>query len=112
MEENSAQHRELLKCQNCFLDIQHPRESETLETLASKYGVPGRMWRYGIYYLELLHRYLLKSHEHMLSYIYLLYDMTAVLYEAIPSHNETWIECLGNIGRDHTAAMDDGNIHE
>lgn len=106
-----ALHRALLhEHHDFFLASQHPCASAPLKRLASKYSMPARMWRHGIHsYLELLRHRLPKSREHMLSYIYLSYDMMALLYETIPSYEETWIECLGDLGRYRMAIEDDNN---
>ena len=104
-----ALHRALLhEHHDFFLASQHPYASDPLKRLASKYSMPARMWRHGIHsYLELLRHRLPKSREHMLSYIYLSYDMMALLYETISSYKETWIECLGDLGRYRMAIEDD-----
>ncbi|MBE3041810.1 hypothetical protein IMZ48_04365, partial [Candidatus Bathyarchaeota archaeon] len=108
-----ALHRALLhEHHDFFLASQHPYASAPLKRLASKYSMPARMWRHGIHsYLELLRHRLPKSREHMLHYIYLSYDMMALLYETIPSYKETWIECLGDLGR-YRMAIEDDNIHD
>jgi hypothetical protein len=62
--------------------------------------MPARMWRYGIHsFLELLRRKLPQSLEHMLNVIYLAYSMMTILLESVPSFQESWIECLGDLGR-------------
>ncbi|KAL2108956.1 hypothetical protein VUR80DRAFT_3152 [Thermomyces stellatus] len=108
-----ALHRALLhEHHDFFLASQHPCASPPLKRLASKYSMPARMWRHGIHsYLELLRHRLPKSREHMLSYIYLAYGMMVLLYETIPSYEETWIECLGDLGR-YRMAIEDENNHD
>lgn len=74
--------------------------------------MPARMWRYGIHsFLELLRRRLSDSLDHMLSFIYLAYHTMALLYEAVPAMEDTmedtWIECLGDLGRYRMAIEDD-----
>lgn len=32
--------------------------------------------------------------EHMLAFIYLAYNMMALLYEIVPAFEDTWIKCL------------------
>jgi hypothetical protein len=34
----------------------------------------------------------------MLAFIYLAYTMMALLYETVPALEDTWIECLGDLG--------------
>jgi hypothetical protein len=91
-----------------FLASQHPSASPALRRLASKYAMPARMWRHGIHsFLELLRHRLPASLEHMLTFIYLAYSMMALLYETVPAFEETWIECLGDLGRYRMAIEDD-----
>jgi hypothetical protein len=39
------------------------------------------------------------SLDHMLTFVYLTYSMMALLMESVPSFEETWIECLGDLAR-------------
>ncbi|CAI0653407.1 unnamed protein product [Colletotrichum noveboracense] len=104
-----ALHRTLLhEHHDFFLASQHPSAGSALRRLASKYAMPARMWRHGIHsFLELLRHRLPASLEHMLTFIYLAYSMTALLYETVPTFEDTWIECLGDIGRYRMAIEDD-----
>jgi hypothetical protein len=43
----------------------------------------------------------------MLAFIYLAYNMMALLYETVPAFKDTWIECLGDPGRYRMAIEDD-----
>ena len=46
----------------------------------------------------------------MLAFIYLAYSMMALLYllhETVPTFEDTWIECLGHLGRYRMAKEDD-----
>lgn len=103
-----ALHRTLLhEHHDFFLASQHPSASPALRRLASKYAMPARMWRHGIHsFLELLRHRLPTSLEHMLTFIYLAYSMMALLYETVPAFEDTWIECLGDLGRYRYAAVD------
>ncbi|KAH6871132.1 hypothetical protein B0T10DRAFT_378033, partial [Thelonectria olida] len=96
-----ALHRTLLHEHNdFFLASQHPSASPPLRRLASKYAMPARMWRHGIHsFLELLRHRLPESLEHMLTFLYLAYSMMTLLYETVPAFEDTWIECLGGLGR-------------
>jgi hypothetical protein len=47
--------------------------------------------------------------DHMLAFIYLAYSTMALLYEAVPAFEDTWIECLGDLGRYRVAIEDDDN---
>ncbi|KAK4171746.1 hypothetical protein QBC36DRAFT_339369, partial [Triangularia setosa] len=104
-----ALHRTLLhEHYDFFLASQHPSASPALRRLASKYAMPARMWRHGIHsFLELLRHRLPASLEHMLMFIYLAYSMMALLYETVPAFEDTWIECLGDLGRYRIAIEDD-----
>ncbi|KAI0148272.1 hypothetical protein F4776DRAFT_606898 [Hypoxylon sp. NC0597] len=104
-----ALHRTLLhEHHDFFLASQHPSASAALRRLASKYAMPARMWRHGIYsFLELLRHRLPHSLEHMIAFIYSAYSMMALLYETVPAFEDTWIECLGDLGRYRMAIEDD-----
>ncbi|KAH8587622.1 hypothetical protein B0O99DRAFT_556359 [Bisporella sp. PMI_857] len=104
-----ALHRTLLhEHHDFFLASQHPSASPALRRLASKYAMPARMWRHGIHsFLELLRHRLPASIDHMLAFIYLAYSMMALLYETVPAFEDTWIECLGDLGRYRMAIEDD-----
>lgn len=108
-----ALHRTLLhEHHDFFLASQHPSASTPLRKLASKYAMPARMWRHGIHsFLELLRHRLPDSLEHMLTFIYLAYSMMALLYETVPAFEDTWIECLGDLGR-YRMAIEDENLHD
>jgi hypothetical protein len=43
----------------------------------------------------------------MLAFIYLAYSIMALLYETVPAFEDTWIECLGDLGRYRMAIEDD-----
>ncbi|KAK3371626.1 hypothetical protein B0T24DRAFT_650510 [Lasiosphaeria ovina] len=71
-----------------------------------------RRLRHGIYsFLELLRYRLLASLEYMLSFIYLAYSIIALLYETVPAFEDTWIECLGDLGR-YRMAIEDEDIRD
>ncbi|KAG4427242.1 hypothetical protein IFR05_017275 [Cadophora sp. M221] len=104
-----ALHRTLLhEHYDFFLASQHPSASPALRRLASKYAMPARMWRHGIHsFLELLRHRLPASLDHMLAFIYLAYSMMALMYETVPAFEDTWIECIGDLGRYRMAIEDD-----
>jgi hypothetical protein len=95
-----AAHRTLLhEHHDFYLASQHPSASPALRRLAAKYAMPARMWKHGIRsFLELLRRRLPESVDHMLAFIYLAYQMMALLYETVHTSKDTWIECLGDLG--------------
>lgn len=104
-----ALHRTLLhEHHDFFLASQHPSANPALKRLASKYAMPARMWRHGIHsFLELLRHRLPESREYMLSFVYLAYSTMALLYETVPTFEETWIECLGDLSRYRMAIEED-----
>ena len=104
-----ALHKTLLhEHHDFFLASQHPSASPALSHLAAKYSMPARMWRHGIHaFLEVLRHRLPESLDHMLAFIYIAYSMMALLYETVPSFEDTWIECLGDLGRYRMAIEDD-----
>jgi hypothetical protein len=108
-----ALHRTLLhEHHDFFLASQHPSASSALRRLATKYAMPARMWRHGIQsFLELLRHRLPESLDHMLSFVYLAYSMMAVLMEGVPSFEETWIECLGDLAR-YQMTIEDENLRD
>ncbi|KAF1354398.1 hypothetical protein EJ07DRAFT_91022, partial [Lizonia empirigonia] len=90
-----ALHRTLLhEHHDFFLASQHPSSPTWLRHRAVKYSMPARMWKHGIHsFLELLRRRLPESIDYMLAFIYLAYQMVALLYETVPTFEDTWIEC-------------------
>jgi hypothetical protein len=68
--------------------------------LVNKYSMPARMWQYGIHsFLKLFRKHLPNSIEYMRQFIDLAYQMLKELYRKITAFEETWIECLGDLGR-------------
>ena len=108
-----ALHRTLLhEHHDFFLASQHPSSSPALKRLATKYAMPARMWRHGIHsFLELLRHRLPDSLDHMLSFVYLAYSMMALLMESVPSFEETWIECLGDLAR-YRMAIEEADMRD
>jgi hypothetical protein len=108
-----ALHRTLLhEHHDFFLASQHPSASPALRRLAAKYSMPARMWKHGIHsFLELLRRRLPDSIDYMLAFIYLAYQMMALLYETVPAFEDTWIECLGDLGR-YRMAIEDEDVRD
>lgn len=96
-----AVHRTLLyEHHDFFLASQHPSAGPVLKTLAEKYSMPARMWKYAIHsFLELLRQKLPGSMEYMLDFIYLSYSMMTLLLESVSDFKDTWIECLGDLAR-------------
>jgi hypothetical protein len=108
-----ALHRTLLYEHHDFLmATQHPSATPALKGLATKYGMPARMWKHGIHaFLEVLRHRRPESHEHMLAFIYLAYQMMALLYETVPGFTDTWIECLGDLARYRMAIEEEREPH-
>ncbi|KAK5046245.1 hypothetical protein LTR84_008388 [Exophiala bonariae] len=108
-----ALHRTLLhEHHDFFLASQHPTASPALRRLPTKYAMPARMWRHGIHsFLELLRHRLPYSLEHMLSFVYLAYQMMGLLMESVPAFYETWIECLGDLAR-YRMAIEEADMRD
>lgn len=82
-----------------FLASQHPKASLALTRMAATYQMPARMWRHGIHaFLEVLRHRLPESLDHMLAFISIAYAMMTLLFETVPMFEDTWIECLGDLG--------------
>ena len=47
----------------------------------------------------------------MLAFIYLAHQMMALLLETVPEFVDTWIECLGDLGRYRIAIEEDRSLH-
>ncbi|RMZ74109.1 telomerase-binding est1a [Pyrenophora seminiperda CCB06] len=108
-----ALHRTLLhEHHDFFLASQHPSSPPALRRLVGKYSIPMRMWNHGIYsFLELLRRRLPESKDYMLAFVYLAYQMVALLYEVVPAFEDTLIECLGDLGR-YRMVIEDEDVRD
>ncbi|KAH9832696.1 Est1 DNA/RNA binding domain [Teratosphaeria destructans] len=108
-----ALHRTLLYEHHDFLmATQHPSANGELRGLAAKFSMPARMWKHGIHaFLEVLRHHRPASQDHMLAFIYLSYQMMALLYETVSSFTDTWIECLGDLARYRMAIEEDRELH-
>src|SRR6266496_377770 len=108
-----ALHRTLLhEHHDFFLASQHPSASPALRRLAAKYAMPARMWRHGIHsFLELLRHRLPDSLDHMLAFVHLAYSMMALLMESVPTFEDTWIECLGDLAR-YRMAVEEADLRD
>ncbi|KAL4806152.1 hypothetical protein BDV18DRAFT_123447 [Aspergillus unguis] len=83
-----------------FLNSEHPEGRSARQRYVVNYAMPARLWRYGIHaLLELLRQRLPDTLEHMLRFIYLAYSMITIFLETVPTFEDTWIECLGEISR-------------
>ena len=47
----------------------------------------------------------------MLTFIYTAYAIMALLYKTVPAFEETWIECLGDLGR-YRMAIEEEDIQD
>ncbi|KAK1085329.1 hypothetical protein LTR48_004632 [Friedmanniomyces endolithicus] len=108
-----ALHRTLLYEHHDFLmATQHPSATPDLKALPTMYSMPARMWKYGIHdFLEVLRSRRPSSQDFMLSFIYLAYQMMALLYETAPIFLDTWIECLGDLARYRMSIEDEKEPH-
>ena len=95
-----------------FLASQHPSASLQLKKLSAMYKTPQQMWCYCIgTFLESFHHQLSDSLEHMHALISSAYSMTTLLFENVPMSEDTWIECLGDLGR-YRMALEDDESHD
>ncbi|KAK4502247.1 hypothetical protein PRZ48_005672 [Zasmidium cellare] len=108
-----ALHRTLLYEHHDFLmATQHPSATQALRGLPTKYSIPARMWKHGIHtFLEVLRHRRPHSQDYMLAFIYLAYQMMALLLETVPSFTDTWIECLGDLARYRMAIEEEKEAH-
>ena len=104
-----ALHKTLLhEFHDFFLASQHPAATPNLAKLAARNSMPARLWKFGIHnFLEVLRYRLPESLDYMLAFIYTAYSMMTLLYETVPAFADTWIECLGDLGRYRIAIEDD-----
>ena len=87
---------------------QHPAATPNLTKLAACNSMPARLWQFGIHnFLEVLRYRLPELLDYMLAFIYTAYSMMALLYETVPAFVDTWVECLGDLGRYRIAVEDD-----
>jgi hypothetical protein len=93
-------HRALLyEHYDFFLASQHPSATPAVKRLTMKYGMHARLWRHGIVsFIELLRTRLPASLDYMLSFIFIAYSVIALLFETVPAFEDTWIECIGDLG--------------
>ena len=108
-----ALHRTLLYEHYDFLmATQHPLATDELKALPARYCMPARMWRHAIHsFLEVLRHRRPDSHEYMLAFVYLTYQMMALLLETVPSFEDTWVECLGDLARYRMAIEEDRDLY-
>ena len=104
-----ALHKTLLhEFHDFFLASQHPAATPNLTRLAARNSMPARLWQFGIHnFLEVLRYRLPESLDYMLAFIYTAYSMMTLLYETVPAFADTWVECLGDLGRYRMAVEDD-----
>ncbi|KAI7081683.1 hypothetical protein KC356_g8959 [Hortaea werneckii] len=70
------------------------------------------MWKHAIHsFLEVLRHRRPDSHEYMLAFVYLTYQMMALLLETVPSFGDTWVECLGDLARYRMAIEEDQDLY-
>ncbi|KAI6855224.1 hypothetical protein KC323_g8449 [Hortaea werneckii] len=108
-----ALHRTLLYEHYDFLmATQHPFATDELKSLPARYCMPARMWKHAIHsFLEVLRHRRPDSHEYMLAFVYLTYQMMALLLETVPTFEDTWVECLGDLARYRMAIEEDRDLY-
>ncbi|RMY62355.1 hypothetical protein D0865_00477 [Hortaea werneckii] len=94
-----------------FMGTQHPSATKELKTLPARHRMFARMWRYAIQSLfEVLRHRRPDSHEYMLSFICLAYQMMALFLETVPNFEDIWVECLGDLARYRMAIEEDQDL--
>ncbi|KAI0388513.1 hypothetical protein F5Y17DRAFT_452466 [Xylariaceae sp. FL0594] len=74
--------------------------------------MPARAWQNGIYsFLELLRLRQPTSTEAMLTFFNFAYGLMALLYETVPAFEDSWIECMGDLGR-YRLTIKDEDVRE
>jgi hypothetical protein len=70
------------------------------------------MWKYGIHsFLELLRKHRPNSIKYMREFLDLAYQMLEELNRKTPAFEDTWMECLGDLGR-YWLQIGEGNLKE
>lgn len=101
-------HRTLLDKHCEFFVSHHPSGHRVLMQLPEKYGMPSRLWSYGIQQLlEKFRQRLPESRDriqdctryYMVDFVHLAYAITKLLLEITPVFKVTWMECLGDLAR-------------
>lgn len=83
-----------------FMATNHPSATARQRKLAVIAQAPERLWKHGIHtFLEILRLRRPSSQEYMLAFSTLAYQVIGLLYEAVPYFKDTWMECLGDLGR-------------
>ncbi|RMY72061.1 hypothetical protein D0863_04753 [Hortaea werneckii] len=108
-----ALHRTLLYEHYDFLMVtQHPLATNELNAIPARYCMPARMWKHAIHsFLEVLRHRRPDSYEYMLAFVYLTYQMMALLLETVPRLKDTWVECLGDLARYRMAIEEDRYLY-
>ncbi|KAI9736715.1 MAG: hypothetical protein M1834_000919 [Cirrosporium novae-zelandiae] len=106
-------HRTLLyQYYDFYFSSQNPSVDPILRKLAANHAMLIRMWRHGIYsFLEVLRHRLPESYDHMVFFIFSAYSIITVLYEAVPTYENIWMEWLGDLGR-YRMAIEDSDVRE
>ena len=83
-----------------FLISQHSAASLAVQWLVSKYEMSAWIWWHEIHiFLKLLRYKFLNFFDHMLIFIYTVYNMLALLMKCVSVFENIWIECLNNLVR-------------
>ncbi|KAI7205444.1 hypothetical protein KC316_g238 [Hortaea werneckii] len=108
-----AIHRTLLyEYYDFFVGTQHPSATDQLKALPARHCMFARMWEHAIHsFLEVLLHRREDSQEYLLAFVYLAYQMMALLLETVPSFEDTWIECLGDLARYRMAIEKDIDLY-
>ncbi|EOA83075.1 uncharacterized protein SETTUDRAFT_94405 [Exserohilum turcica Et28A] len=103
-----SRRRLLLEHLHFFLITHHPSAPPQLRNLAANHSMPARMLQHGIHsFLESLQTREPYNKKHMLEFMHWAYLIVALLCKTVPAFEDTWIECLGDLGRYRMAIEDE-----
>ncbi|KAE8450109.1 hypothetical protein EG329_006890 [Mollisiaceae sp. DMI_Dod_QoI] len=104
-----ALHRTLLpEHHDFFLASQHPPASPALRRLAERYSMPLNLRRHGIHsFCKLLGSQGPNSPDHMRAFRELACSMMRLRHEEDFAFEDTWLECLGDLGKVRMSIDDD-----
>lgn len=90
-----ALHRQLLYEHHDFLASQHPAASPALRRLATKYGMPTRMWERGVQdFFDLIRQREPMSVKHMHAFLQDAYFILGQLIISVPSMMDEWTQMI------------------
>ncbi|KAJ5456067.1 uncharacterized protein N7458_004331 [Penicillium daleae] len=101
---SEAELARLLHCHQNLLEMHLEfflmSQRTNLKSLAEKYRMPARMWRFGIHSLLVILQYKRPQPlDYIWTFIYFAYLSITFLLENVSAFREIWMECLGDLAR-------------